>query len=86
VTSYAEVYTTPRAIGSVKRREIAKQVPEETRLLLPVVEWRKMAGMRDHLIHHYGDVDYFIVWDVAVNKAAELAAKLRPIVEAAGGQ
>jgi uncharacterized protein with HEPN domain len=38
--------------------------------------------MRDRLIHDYGGVDYEIVWDVAANKAPDLAAKLRPILEA----
>jgi uncharacterized protein with HEPN domain len=41
-----------------------------------------MAGMRDRLIHDYGGVDYPIVWDVAKNKAAGLAAELRTIIEA----
>src|SRR6266516_2630563 len=55
--------------------EATKKVPEETRQQFTAVEWKKMAGMRDRLIHDYGGVDYQIVWDVAANKAADLAAK-----------
>ena len=64
--------------------EAAKKVPEDTRREFPAVEWKKMSGMRDRLIHDYGGVDYLIVWDVAIHKASELATKLRPIVAAAG--
>ena len=65
--------------------EAAKKVSEETRVQLPAIEWRKMAGMRDRLIHDYGGVDYLIVWDVAVNKAPGWVAALRPIVEPGDG-
>jgi uncharacterized protein with HEPN domain len=63
--------------------EAAKKVPEGTRAEYSAIEWRKMAGMRDRLIHDYGGVDYVIVWDVAATKAAGLATALRPIIEAA---
>ena len=60
--------------------EAAKKVPEEIRLQLPELEWRKMTGMRDRLIHNYGGVDYLIVWDVAANKARVLAAQVKTVL------
>jgi uncharacterized protein with HEPN domain len=52
--------------------EAAKKVPEDFRALHPHLEWKRMAGMRDRLIHDYFGVDYFIVYDVARNKAPGL--------------
>jgi uncharacterized protein with HEPN domain len=38
--------------------------------------------MRDRLIHHYVDVDYLLVWDVATTKIPDLASRLRDVLEA----
>ena len=52
--------------------EAVKKLPEEERALAPSIEWRKIAGLRDVLVHEYAHVDLEIVWDVVRNKLPTL--------------
>ncbi|KZN95634.1 MULTISPECIES: HepT-like ribonuclease domain-containing protein [Aeribacillus] len=52
--------------------EATKNIPNEIRETHPHIEWRKMAGMRDMMIHGYFSINYRIVWDVVQNKIPKL--------------
>ena len=47
--------------------EAAKKIDEEFKSDYPQIEWKKIAGTRDKLIHEYFGVDYDIVWDIIQN-------------------
>ena len=61
--------------------EASKKLPEDIKAMQPKVEWRKVSGMRDRLIHDYFGVDYAIVWDVASNKLPDLREKLHDLLK-----
>ncbi len=61
--------------------EASKKVPEDAKALQPDIEWRKVSGMRDRLIHGYFGVDYAIVWDVALNKLPDIREKLLALLK-----
>lgn len=56
--------------------QAVKGVSEDTRALEPEVPWRKIAGMRDKLIHEYFGVDLVLVWDVVENELPALLPQL----------
>ena len=61
--------------------EASKKVSEDVKALQPDIEWRKVSGMRDRLIHGYFGVDYTIVWDVALNKLPDIRVKLLDLLK-----
>lgn len=63
--------------------EAAKRVGDGFRKAHPDIPWKKMAGMRDKLIHDYLGVDYDAVWDTVVKDLPDLKKKLRAILERA---
>jgi uncharacterized protein with HEPN domain len=61
--------------------EAVKKIPDEFRRKYVHVEWRKMAGTRDKLIHDYLGVDYELVWDIVHNKIPELGVAMAEIID-----
>jgi uncharacterized protein with HEPN domain len=60
--------------------EAARQVPEETRLANPQIEWTKIIGMRHRIVHNYTDINLKVVWDTATADIPVLIAALEEII------
>lgn len=60
--------------------EASNKVHPDFKSLYPHVEWRKMSGTRNRLIHDYFGIDYDIVWDIIISKLPDLKNDISEII------
>jgi len=61
--------------------EAAKHIPKSIRDKYSSIPWRKMAGMRDKLIHEYFGVDIKILWKTIKKDIPPLQPLIQNILE-----
>ncbi len=60
--------------------EATKNVSEKTRMRYAEIEWKKIAGARDKIIHHYFGIDFGTVWDIIRKDIPDLKKKIELIL------
>lgn len=61
--------------------EATKKLDEDFRVKYAHVEWKKIAGMRDKLIHDYIGVDIWAVWRVVENIIPIFDSQMKEILK-----
>ncbi|MBU2634473.1 MAG: DUF86 domain-containing protein [Nanoarchaeota archaeon] len=71
--------------GTVRNLEIigeaVKRISIDIKKKYPDVEWKKIAGLRDILIHEYSGINLKIVWDVIVNNLPKLKRNIKKMMK-----
>jgi uncharacterized protein with HEPN domain len=61
--------------------EATKNLSDELRAAHPEVPWRRIAGLRDVLIHNYMGVDLVAVWEVTQNNLPVFKSQAQAILD-----
>ena len=71
--------------ATIRRLEImgeaTKNISESIRKKYLDIEWKKIAGIRDIIIHAYFELDLDLIWDLIRNKLSILKKKIKSILD-----
>jgi uncharacterized protein with HEPN domain len=70
-----------KTIDSVVRNleiigEAANRLPEDFRAQHTEIEWRRIIGLRNRIVHDYFNIDVEIVWEIIQKDLPNLKSKL----------
>jgi len=61
--------------------EATKNISKTLKIKYPKIEWKKIAGTRDIIIHAYFGIDFNAVWDIIKKDLPELKKKIKEILK-----
>jgi uncharacterized protein with HEPN domain len=60
--------------------EAANRIDPDFKLDNPQIDWRKLRGFRNRIVHDYFGIDYNIVWSIIENDIDELIFQLEKLI------
>lgn len=62
--------------------EAARRVPDDCKSLHPAIEWKRIRGFRNRIIHDYFGIDYQMVWQIKEENLVDLIGQLLSLLKA----
>ncbi len=62
--------------------EAANRIDPDFRTLHPEIEWKRIRGFRNRIVHDYFGIDYEIVWTIVENDIEELIDQIEKLIKA----
>lgn len=66
--------------------EATKRLSDDIRSRFPDVPWRKMAGLRDIIVHNYFGIDIQLLWDIVQKDVPVARLKVAAIIATSLGE
>ena len=60
--------------------EAAGRIPDRYKVKHPEIEWDRIRGFRNRIVHDYFGIDYQIVWIIIENNIPELRDLIKKII------
>ena len=84
--TYEEFIADSKTVDAVIRNferigEAANRLPDDFKEIHPNIDWHKIRGFRNRIVHDYMGIDYTIVWEIKNNFLVTLVEKLNTIKE-----
>jgi uncharacterized protein with HEPN domain len=87
--SYEQFLADGKTVDAVVRNfeiigEAANRLPEEIRDQYANIDWHRIRGFRNRIVHDYMGIDYKIVWLIKENFLQTMIAEITNILPGAG--
>jgi uncharacterized protein with HEPN domain len=83
--TYQEFIDDNKTVDAVVRNfeiigEAANRLPEEIKDRFPQINWYRIRGFRNRIVHDYMGIDYEIVWTIIENDLEKLDSDIKEIL------
>lgn len=84
--AYEDFIEDSKTIDAVIRNfeiigEAANRLPDEVKEVHTEIDWYKIRGMRNRIVHNYFGLDYKIIWSTKEDYLLELINQIKTLID-----